>query len=197
MERKAIITRRTSETDIKLSFAIDTSQPSRIFTGIPFFDHMLSSMARHGHFALDLQCTGDTEVDDHHTVEDVGICLGKAIHKALGEKVGILRFGDALIPMDDALAHSAVDLSGRAYFCYRGPELTGRIGNYSEELTLEFLRALSTNAEFNLHIIVHHGQNRHHIHESIFKSVAIALRKAWAFDESREGEIPSTKGTIS
>ncbi len=197
MERKATITRRTSETDIKISLHIDGQGPSRIFSGVPFFDHMLSAMARHGRFLLDCQCTGDTEVDDHHTVEDVGICLGKAIHKALGEKSGIMRFGEATVPMDDALAQLAVDLSGRAYFHYSGQKLSGRIGAYSEELTIEFLRALSTNAELNLHVIVHHGENRHHIHEAIFKALGIALRRAWAEDVTLEGEIPSTKGTVS
>lgn len=197
MERKATITRRTGETDIKISMVIDGEGPSRIFTGVPFFDHMLSAMSRHGRFTLDLQCTGDTEVDDHHTVEDVGICLGKAIHKALGEKAGIMRFGEAMVPMDDALAQAAVDLSGRAYFRYRGPDLRGRVGAYSEELTVEFLRALSTNAEFNLHVIVHHGENSHHIHEAIFKAVGVALRKAWEEDAKLQGDIPSTKGTIS
>ena len=197
MERKAIITRRTTETDIKLTLIIDGREPSRIFSGVPFFDHMLSALAKHGRFTLDLQCTGDTEVDDHHTVEDVGICLGKAIHKALGEKAGIIRFGDALVPMDDALAQAAVDLAGRAYFHYRGPKLTGRIGAYSEELTVEFLRALSTHGEFNLHVIVHHGENGHHIHEAVFKAIGVALRKAWAVDETRSGDIPSTKGTVS
>lgn len=197
MERKATITRRTSETDIKISLLIDGQGPSRIFSGVPFFDHMLSAMARHGRFVLDLQCTGDTEVDDHHTVEDVGICMGKAIHKALGEKAGIMRFGDATVPMDDALAQVAIDLSGRAYFHYSGIKLNGRIGAYSEELTVEFLRALATHAELNLHVIVHHGENRHHIHEAVFKAVGIALRKAWAEDAKLEGEIPSTKGTVS
>lgn len=197
MERKSNITRRTSETDIKISLQIDGQVPSRIFSGVPFFDHMLSAMVRHGRFALDLQCTGDTEVDDHHTVEDIGICLGKAIHKSLGEKSGIMRFGDAMVPMDDALAQVAVDLSGRAYFHYSGPQLAGRIGAYSEELTLEFLRALSAHAELNLHVIVHHGENRHHIHEAVFKALGIALRKAWSEDAKLQGEIPSTKGTVS
>ncbi len=196
-ERKAVIARRTKETDIKLSLVLESREAPNIFTGVPFFDHMLNSMARHGRFHLDLQCTGDTEVDDHHTVEDVGICLGKAFRKALGEKAGIARFGHSFVPMDDALASAVADLSGRAFFRYEGRELRGAIGAYNEELTVEFLRALSSNAEMNLHVTLHHGENSHHIHEAIFKALGVALRNACAFDATLEGDVPSTKGTIS
>jgi imidazoleglycerol-phosphate dehydratase len=196
MERKATITRRTRETDIRLTLGLDSREAARIFTGVPFFDHMLNSMAKHGRFHLDVQCSGDTEVDDHHTVEDVGICLGKALQKALGDKAGIARFGDASIPMDDALAMAVADLSGRAFFRYSGRELKGYISAYSEELTMEFLRAVSSNAEINLHVLVLHGENSHHVHEAIFKALGVALRKACAVDASLEGEVPSTKGTI-
>ncbi len=197
MERKATITRRTRETDIKLTLVLDNREPSHIFTGVPFFDHMLNSMARHGRFHLTIQCSGDTEVDDHHTVEDVGICLGKAIQKVLGDKAGIARFGDALVPMDDALAMAVVDLSGRAFFRYEGSALGGTMGTYSAELTPEFLRALASNAEMNLHVVLFHGENNHHIHEGIYKALGVALKKACALDESLEGDIPSTKGSLA
>jgi imidazoleglycerol-phosphate dehydratase len=196
MERKATITRRTKETDIRLTLVLESREASHIFTGVPFFDHMLNSMAKHGRFQMDVQCTGDTEVDDHHTVEDVGICLGKALQKALGDKAGIARFGDAAIPMDDALAMAVVDLSGRAFFRFSGRELKGYISAYNEELTMEFLRALSSNAEINLHAMVFHGENSHHVHEALFKALGVALRNACAVDESLEGEVLSTKGSI-
>ena len=197
MERKATITRRTKETDIRLTLALESREASSILTGVPFFDHMLNSMAKHGRFHLDAHCSGDIEVDDHHTVEDVGICLGKAFEKALGDKAGISRFGEATIPMDDALAMAVVDISGRAFFRYGGRELKGYIGAYNEELTVEFLRAFTSNAGINLHVVVFHGENGHHVHEAVFKALGVALRRACAVDESLGGEVPSTKGTIA
>jgi imidazoleglycerol-phosphate dehydratase len=197
MIRKAAYSRKTKETDIEIAVELAVAGGAiKIDSGVPFFDHMLSSFARHGRFAIDLRCKGDTQVDDHHTVEDVGICLGFAIREALGEKKGITRFGDAVIPMDDALAMAAVDLSGRAYFSYSGTELRGYIARYSEELTMEFLNALASNAGMNLHVHVMSGQNRHHIHEAIFKALGLALYKAVAIDPLLGEDILSTKGTI-
>ena len=197
VERKAVITRKTGETDITLKLTLQGIEKSRIVSGVPFFDHMLDAMSRHGRFFLDLECRGDHAVDDHHSVEDIGICLGKAFKRALGEKAGITRFGEASVPMDDALTQCVVDLSGRSFFQYSGAELSGYINRYHEELTLEFLRAFADNGEMNLHIRQLYGENRHHIHESIFKALGIALFRAWRIDETLGGAVPSTKGTIA
>lgn len=196
MQRTADIRRKTSETDITVAINIDSTEVSHIDTGVPFFDHMLNSMCRHGRFYLNIKCQGDTIIDDHHSVEDTGICLGKAIKEALGDKSGIKRFGHSVIPMDEALTLSAVDLSGRAYFKYTGKELKGAIKNYNEELTLEFLRSLAMSAEMNLHIEQKYGDNRHHIHESIFKALGVSLYQAFMIDEKLQGGVLSTKGTI-
>lgn len=197
MVRKSEIKRKTSETDIKLSIQISSVEKSKIDTGVPFFDHMLSAMAKHGRMCLNITCKGDTEVDDHHSVEDIGICLGKALKEALGDKAGIARFGFSSIPMDDSLSQVSIDLSGRAFYNYEGVELTGYIGKYNEELTNEFLYALATNAEMNLHVNLITGKNRHHIHESIFKSLGVALYHACSFDKLLGDQVLSTKGTIS
>lgn len=196
MRRTAEIKRKTSETDIVVIIDIDSAEISQIDTGVPFFDHMLSSMSRHGRFYLNVKCQGDTVIDDHHSVEDTGICIGRAIKEALGDKAGIKRFGHAVIPMDEALTLSAVDLSGRAYFKYTGKDLKGTIKKYNEELTPEFLRSLAMGAEMNLHIEQKYGDNRHHIHESIFKALGVSLYQAFMIDEKLQGEILSTKGTI-
>lgn len=197
MDRISVIVRKTLETDIKVEINLDKSVPSKIQTGVPFFDHMLNSMARHGRFYLEIKCAGDIHVDDHHTVEDIGICLGKAFNDALGNKSGIKRFGHAIIPMDDALTLAAADLSGRPFFKYTGTDLKGYIKEYSEELTLEFLRSFADNAAINLHIEQKYGDNRHHIHESIFKALGVALYSSCMIDETLKGSIPSTKGTIA
>lgn len=196
MERKAEIKRKTKETDISLKLRLDSIDKSSIISGGQFFDHMLNSMARHGRFYIDLQCTGDYDVDDHHSIEDVGICLGKAFKKALADMAGCVRFGDAIIPMDEALTMAAVDLSGRPHFKYTGPELIGNIGNFSEEMTIEFLKSFAHNADINLHVTVFHGENRHHIHESIYKALGIALHKASTVDPELKSEVPSTKGVV-
>ena len=196
MPRKSEITRKTSETDIKIKLVLDSSEKSAIGSGVPFFDHMLDAMSRHGHFFVDLKCRGDTGLDDHHSVEDVGICLGRAFKKALGDKAGIRRFGHAVVPMDDALSLTAVDLSGRSYFKYSGMDLYGTINQYDEELTVEFLKSFASNAEMNLHVMVLCGENRHHIHESIFKSLAAALYMAASVIPEYENEVPSTKGSV-
>ncbi|HNR89349.1 MAG TPA: imidazoleglycerol-phosphate dehydratase HisB [Spirochaetota bacterium] len=194
--RKAEIKRKTKETDIGLALELDSTGESHIQSGVPFLDHMLTLMAKHGRFQLALTCDGDVEIDDHHSVEDIGICMGKALRRCLGSKAGIARFGHAIIPMDDSLASAAVDLSGRSYFKIGGIELAGTVGGYHEELTAEFFRSLAANAELNLHIIVHYGENRHHIHEAIFKACGVALRAACAIDGTIAGIIPSTKGTM-
>jgi imidazoleglycerol-phosphate dehydratase len=197
MERTAVIERKTSETDIRLELNLDNAvSASDIRTGVPFFDHMMNSMSRHGRFHLIIRCKGDTHIDDHHSVEDIGICLGKAFREALGDKSGIKRFGHAVIPMDDALTLAAVDIAGRSFYKYTGSALKGYIKEYSEELTSEFLRTFSDNAGINLHIEQKYGDNRHHIHESIFKALGVALYQACMTDDSLKGKIPSTKGTI-
>jgi imidazoleglycerol-phosphate dehydratase len=196
MERISVIERKTNETDIKVEINLDKTGQSDIDTGIPFFDHMLNSMMRHGRFTVSIKCKGDIEIDDHHTVEDIGICLGKAFKEALGSKSGIRRFGSVIIPMDDALTAISVDLAGRSFFKYTGTELKGYIKEYSEELTLEFLRSFSDNAQINLHVEQKYGDNRHHIHESIFKALGLALYSGCKIDESLAGDIPSTKGSI-
>ncbi len=196
MSRYSLIERKTLETSIRLELDLDSRVKSVISSGVDFFDHMLNSMSKHGRFYINLACTGDTYIDDHHTVEDIGICMGMAFRQALGDKTGIRRFGHAMIPMDDALAVTAVDLSGRAYFKYTGVPLTGQIKNYSEELTMEFLRALSDNGGINLHAELRHGDNRHHIHEALFKSLGVALHAASSIDPELGGAVLSTKGII-
>jgi imidazoleglycerol-phosphate dehydratase len=196
MERKGSVKRKTSETEISLDIVLGSTGKSEITSGVPFFDHMLDSMSKHGRFLLKLTCTGDREVDDHHSVEDVGITLGMAFKQALADKAGIVRFGEATVPMDDALTMVAVDLSGRAYYKYSGPVLNSFIGPYSEELTDEFLRAFAMNAGVNLHVMVLSGQNMHHVHETIFKALGIALYRASSMDEFLRGTVLSTKGTI-
>ena len=196
MIRKSSYNRKTKETSIDLSLELASAGDIKIESGVPFFDHMLSSFARHGRLGLTLSCKGDTHIDDHHSVEDIGICIGKAFADALGSKEGIVRFGDAIVPMDDSLALAAVDLSGRGHFAYKGPELRGNISRYSEELTIEFLRAFAINAEMNLHVQVLNGDNRHHIHEAIFKALGLALYKAVLTDPLIEGSVLSTKGVI-
>ena len=196
MERISVVERKTSETDIRVELNLDKISGSNIETGIPFFDHMLNSMMRHGRFTASIKCRGDIEIDDHHTVEDIGICLGRAFKEAMGDKAGIKRFASVTIPMDDALTLVSVDLSGRAFFKYTGSELKGYIKEYSEELTLEFLRSFSDNAQVNLHVEQKYGDNRHHIHESIYKALGIALYNGCTIDESLGGGIPSTKGEL-
>lgn len=196
MSRYSLVERKTLETSIRIELDLDSNEKSVISSGVDFFDHMLNSMSRHGRFYMNLSCSGDTNVDDHHSVEDVGICLGAALRESLGSKAGIRRFGHAMIPMDDALAVAVVDLSGRAYFRYTGIPLNGQIKKYSEELTIEFMRALSDNAGINLHIELKCGDNRHHIHEAIFKALGIALRSAFSIDPEIGASIPSTKGII-
>ena len=193
--RKAEIKRKTNETAIELSLDLDGQGTFEIETGSGFFDHMLSHVARHGLFNLKLQAKGDLHVDAHHTVEDVGICLGQAIDKALGDKKGIVRFGSATVPMEDSLASVTVDLCGRAYCVYNANYGTDKIGEFDVELVEEFLRALANNARFNLHVNVPYGSNSHHIAEAIFKALGRSLQEAVRIDETCQ-DIPSTKGIL-
>jgi len=189
------ILRNTKETSITIKLDLDGTGASRISTGIGFFDHMLELFARHGLFDLDVQGKGDLEVDAHHTVEDVGICLGQALRKALGSCEGIRRYGWALLPMDEALAAVALDLGGRPYFSVSLPTLEGEMGGFSMELLPEFFQAFCNNAGANLHIRMEAGRNRHHITEAIFKAFAKALDQAVTIDPRVQG-IPSTKGKL-
>jgi imidazoleglycerol-phosphate dehydratase len=189
------IQRRTTETDIDLTLTIDGSGTCRADTGVGFFDHMLHAFARHGLFDLDLSCKGDLEVDAHHTVEDVGICVGQAFAQALGDKAGISRFGWACAPMDEALGRAVVDLSGRPYLCYDVPLNEEMIGSFPVVLGAEFFRALSDHGRITLHIDLLRGSNAHHSVEAVFKSAARALRQACDPDPRAAG-IPSTKGVL-
>lgn len=194
--RTAEVTRKTAETDISLKLNIDGSGKSNINTGCGFLDHMLVLFASHGRFDLDISCKGDTYVDYHHTVEDIGIALGKAFYDALGEKRGIRRYGDTILPMDEALIMSAVDFSGRSYLGYDLEIPTEKVGDFDTELAQEFFLGFIRNAECSLHIKMLSGKNTHHILEGAFKSVARTLRKAVQLDEEFKNEIPSTKGVL-
>jgi imidazoleglycerol-phosphate dehydratase len=196
MTRTAEITRETAETRIKLSLNIDGSGECDINTGIGFFDHMLTLLARHGLLDLSVQADGDLHVDHHHTVEDVGICLGQAFADAVGDKAGILRYGDITLPMEETLVTSALDLSGRFAFVYAVEFPTEKIGDFDTELVQEFWNAVASNARMNLHLILHHGSNSHHISEGCFKATARAFRKAVAVDPRQTG-VPSSKGTLT
>jgi imidazoleglycerol-phosphate dehydratase len=194
MARKAQVERKTKETSISLSIELDGTGSSEISTGIPFFDHMLSLMAMHGLFDLILQARGDLEVDFHHTVEDVGIALGQGIKQALGDGAGIRRFGEALVPMDEALSQVVVDISGRPYLGYR-VKARGKVKDFSLELVESFFKAVADHAGVTLHIDLLCGKNLHHIAEAIFKGFGRSLDKATRQDERRSG-VPSTKGKL-
>lgn len=194
--RKANLKRKTAETDISLSLNLDGTGRSEIQSGVGFLDHMLTLFAKHGRFDLNLSCKGDTYVDGHHTVEDIGIVLGKAFAEALGEKKGITRYGSCILPMDEALILSAVDLSGRGYLGYELKIPTEKVGDFDTELVAEFWLAFVRNANLTLHIRMPAGSNSHHIIEGAFKSVARSLREAVAIDPTAADEIPSTKGVL-
>ena len=194
--RTAKVTRRTAETDIALNLNLDGSGYSNIQSGVGFLDHMLTLFAKHGRFDLALTCSGDTEVDDHHSVEDIGIALGQAFREALGEKRGIERYDSLVLPMDEALILSAVDLSGRSYLGFSVSMPTQKVGTFDTELVEEFFLGFTRNLECNLHIRSLAGANTHHIIEGIFKCVARALKTAVAIDPANGNEIPSTKGVL-
>lgn len=194
--RTSEINRKTAETDIKLSLNLDGTGKSEISTGCGFLDHMLTLFARHGRFDLNLTCVGDTYVDDHHTAEDIGIALGQAFSDALGDKKGIVRYGDVALPMDETLILSAVDLSGRGYLGYGLQIPTEKVGSFDTELVEEFWLGFIRNANCTLHIRQLAGTNSHHIIEGTFKSVARSLKAAVAIDPDFADEIPSTKGVL-
>ncbi|MCI0370596.1 MAG: imidazoleglycerol-phosphate dehydratase HisB [candidate division NC10 bacterium] len=195
MLRRGRVHRKTTETDVLVELTLDGRGRSEVQTGLPFFNHMLAQLARHGLFDLTIRAKGDLEVDPHHTMEDVGLALGEAFAQALGEKVGIRRYGEAAVPMDDALAWVAVDLSGRPYFVYQAEKLAGKIGEFDAQLLKEFFRALATAMKANVHIGVLYGENTHHMAEAIFKAAARALGEATSMDP-RVPDVPSTKGNL-
>jgi imidazoleglycerol-phosphate dehydratase len=194
--RTAQINRKTLETDIQLTLNLDGNGKSVIHTGCGFLDHMLTLFASHGRFDLTVSCQGDTYVDDHHTVEDIGICLGKAFSEALADKRGITRYGSFLLPMDEALILTAVDISGRSCLCYQLDIPTEKIGTFDTELVEEFFLGFVRSCPMSLHIRKLAGSNSHHIAEGCFKSVARSLKAAVALDATAAGEIPSTKGVL-
>ncbi len=193
--RQARIERSTKETQVVLHLNLDGTGASKVETGIPFFTHMLEAWARHGLMDLTADAKGDLEVDLHHTVEDVGICLGKAFKEALGDKKGIVRYGASFLPMDEALLHAAVDISGRPYLVFNVPLQRTRIGAFDLDLLKDFFRAFTFNAEITLHVTMHYGENLHHIAEAVFKAVGRALEEATRL-HPRVAGVPSTKGRL-
>ena len=196
MTKQAKIDRKTKETDIKIKLDIDGKGQSKVNTGVPFMDHMLTLMAAHGFLDLEIIAKGDTEVDDHHTVEDLGICLGQAIQMALGEKKGIRRYGEAIIPMDDALARVIMDISNRPHLAYRVPLDRTITGTFDVGLVNEFFRALITHAGITMHVDLLAGDEPHHVAEAIFKAFARALDMACGPEKRLGGNVPSTKGML-
>jgi imidazoleglycerol-phosphate dehydratase len=195
MSRSAAIHRETRETQIDLRLDLDGTGVAEVATGVGFFDHMLTHLARHGLFDLAVAAKGDLHIDAHHTVEDVGICFGKTLVQALGDKAGIRRYGHAIVPMDEVLATSAVDLSGRPFLVWKAAVPNETLGTFHSSLAREFWQAVASAGLLNLHVVLHHGENAHHIIETIFKATARALREATAIDPRATG-VPSTKGTL-
>ncbi len=195
MARAAEIDRRTGETDVQLTLALDGDGAGVRETGVGFFDHMLDLLARHGRLDLSVTATGDLQTGAHHTVEDVGICLGQALDRALGDRAGITRYGQATVPMDESRASCAIDISGRGLCVFQSPLPPGAIGNFDHELAEEFFRALAGNARLTMHLTVEAGTNAHHMIEAAFKAAARALRAATAIDPTEHG-VPSTKGML-
>ncbi len=196
MSRRAEIKRETKETNVQVALDLDGVGASRINTGVPFLDHMLELFAKHGLFDLDVNCAGDLQIDDHHSVEDIAISLGQAFAQALGDKRGIVRYGAAYTPMDETLARAVVDLSGRYYLVYKVQNTRDKVGTFSVELAEHFWHSFAEHCKCNLHIEVFYGRNQHHIIEAVFKSAARALSQAVRVDERITG-VMSTKGTIS
>jgi imidazoleglycerol-phosphate dehydratase len=194
--RRAEITRHTKETDVRVGLALDGTGKGGRRTGVGFLDHMLDLVARHGRLDLDVAVDGDLQTGTHHTVEDTGICIGQAIDEALGDRGGITRYGHAVVPMDEARAACALDISGRPFLSFRGELPPGSIAGFEHDLVEEFFRAVATNAKLTLHIEVQAGTNAHHMIEAAFKSFARALRAAVALDPGLDG-VPSTKGTLT
>ena len=196
MKREATIERKTKETDIFLHLNLDGSSPSRVDTGIPFMDHMLDLMATHGFMEMELKARGDREIDDHHTIEDLGICFGLALKKSLGDKRGIRRYGEATIPMDDTLVRIVIDISNRPILVYRVTLKKTTTGTFDIGLIKEFFRALAVNAGITLHIDLLSGDEPHHVSEAIFKAFGRALDQAAEIEARLKGNLPSTKGIL-
>ena len=194
--RTASIERATAETDVTLGLSLEGSGAGERSSGVGFLDHMLDLLARHGRLDLELRASGDLETGAHHTVEDVGICLGQALDRALGDRAGIVRYGHAVVPMDEARAACAIDVSGRPFCAWEATLAPGAIGNFDHELAEEFFRAVANAAKLTLHVTVESGTNAHHVIEAIFKAFARALRAAISVDPSERG-VPSTKGTLT
>ena len=195
MARTSRIERSTAETRIVLTLDLDGTGKTEIQTGVGFLDHMLTLFAKHGLFDLTVSCEGDTHIDDHHSVEDIGICLGQAIREAVGNKAGIVRYGDKTLPMEDALVTVGLDLSGRVWFVDQSRFPTEKIGTFDTQLIREFWQSVASNVPMNLHFVMHHGQNSHHIAEALFKATARALREAVTIDPRQPG-VPSSKGVL-
>ena len=195
-KRQARVERKTKETDVTIHLDVDGTGAAKIATPIPFFSHMLEAWARHGLMDLAVEATGDVEVDIHHTVEDVGIVLGQAFRQALGDKRGIVRFGTAFVPMDEALVVTSVDISGRPFLVFNVPVARTRVSNFDLDMLQEFFRAFAFNAEITLHVTMQYGHNLHHIAEAVFKSVGRSLAEATRLNPRIAGILPSTKGTL-
>ncbi|RTE05659.1 imidazoleglycerol-phosphate dehydratase HisB [Paenibacillus whitsoniae] len=193
--RSASVARKTNETDIKLSFDVDGTGISELVTDVPFLNHMLDLFTKHGHFNLKVDAKGDIEIDDHHTVEDIGICLGQTLREALGDKRGIKRYANVFIPMDEALAQVVIDISNRPHFEYRAEYPTANVGSFETQLVQEFLWKFALEARITLHVIVHYGQNTHHMVEAVFKALGRAIDEATTIDPRVQG-VPSTKGVL-
>lgn len=194
--RTATVTRTTKETDISVSLVLDGTGKAEVATGVGFFDHMLDQIARHALVDITISAKGDLHIDDHHTVEDVGIALGQAFRQALGDMKGITRYADVHLPMDETLTRVAIDISGRPFLVFRTQFSAAKIGTFDTELVREFFQAFAMNAGITLHVETLYGANNHHIAESCFKGLARALRVAIAQDERQQGRIPSTKGSL-
>ncbi|MNI05437.1 Imidazoleglycerol-phosphate dehydratase [compost metagenome] len=193
--RTASVSRKTNETDIQLEFQVDGTGVSEIETDVPFLNHMLDLFTKHGQFNLKVAASGDIDIDDHHTVEDIGICLGQTLREALGDKKGIKRYASVFVPMDEALAQVVIDISNRPHFEYRAQYPSQTVGSFSTELVQEFLWKFALEARITLHVIVHYGQNTHHMIEAIFKALGRALDEATTIDPRVQG-VPSTKGVL-
>lgn len=196
--RRATVNRETKETQISVELVLDGAGRRDVQTPLPFFNHMLDAFARHGMFDLSVRAAGDIEIDGHHTVEDTGLALGMAFEQALGDRAGIVRYGDATIPMDETLAACAVDFCGRPAFVWRVEGIEGKwVGGFDCELAKEFFAAFASRAQCNLHLVLHYGGNAHHVLEALFKAFARACDAASRIDERLAGQVPSTKGTLS
>ncbi len=194
--RQARVERKTKETEVALSLSLDGTGAAKVRTPIPFFSHMLEAWSKHGLVDLAVEAQGDVEVDQHHTVEDVGIVLGQALRQALGDKRGIVRFGTAFVPMDETLVSASVDVSGRPFLVFQVPIARTRVSNFDLDLLQEFFRAFAFNAEITLHVTMHYGHNLHHISEAVFKAVGRALADATRLDPRIAGLLPTTKGAL-